>query len=174
MIVSTPKNEQPAVVQLADGSLLAYMRTGGTGGSCWASRSFDFGRTWTPAEPGPFKNPNSAMAMIRLASGNLVAVYNDSADHNYRTPLNAALSLDDGATWPFIRSLETRPGRFNYLGVSVDGQDNVEYSYPAIAQSRDGLIHIVYTNDRENIKHLACNETWLQEAATSGAGSKPA
>ncbi|MCP4167730.1 MAG: exo-alpha-sialidase [Chloroflexi bacterium] len=163
LVVSSPKNEQPAVVELGDGSLLAYMRTAGTGGQCWRSRSFNLGRSWTAAEPGPFKNPNSAMAMIRLVNGHLVAVYNDSNDHRYRTPLCVALSVNEGETWPYVRPLETHSGQFNYLGISVDGRDSVEFSYPAITQNGDGLIHIVYTNSRKNIKHVALNEAWLQE-----------
>ncbi|MEA3334292.1 MAG: sialidase family protein [Chloroflexota bacterium] len=167
MIASSPKNEQPAVVQLSDNSLLAYMRTGGKGGLCWQSRSFDLGQSWAPAEPGPFKNPNSAMAMIRLTGGSLVAVYNDSDDHRFRTPLNVALSVDEGRTWPCVRSLETGNGRFNYLGISVDGQESVEFSYPAITQNSEGLIHIVYTNCRRNIRHVMCNEAWLQDSYLS-------
>ncbi|MFH1927467.1 MAG: sialidase family protein, partial [Chloroflexota bacterium] len=162
-IVSDPHNEQPAVVQLSDGSLLAYMRTAGKGGRCWQSRSFDRGRSWTLAEPGPFSNPNSAMAMIRLESGGLVLVYNDSDNYRYRTPLNIALSLDDGVTWPFVRSLETREGEFTYLTTRLDNSDSIEFSYPAIAQDREGYIHVTYTNCRENIKHVVVNEAWIQQ-----------
>lgn len=163
-IVSTPHNEQPAAAQLSDGSLLAVMRTGGEGGPCWQARSSDRGRTWTAAEPGPLPNPNSALAMIRLAGGSLVQVYNGSALRRFRTPLNAALSLDEGQSWPFVRSLETLPGEFTYRTDRLDNSASVEFSYPAIAQDPDGLIHITYTNCRRNIKHVLCNEAWLKEA----------
>jgi len=161
-IPSDPRNEQPAVVQISDGSLLAYMRTGGKGGDCWQSRSCDRGRSWTAAETGPFKNPNSAMAMLRLDSANLVAVYNDLNNFRLRTPLNVALSPDDGITWPFIRSLETRKGAFTYLTTRLDNSDSNEFSYPAIVQDQEGLVHITYTHCRDNIKHVTVNEAWIQ------------
>lgn len=167
-IVSHPHNEQPAVVQLSDGSLLAYMRTAGKGGHCWQSRSFDRGCSWTAAEVGPFKNPNSALAMVRLDSGSLVVVYNDSDHFRFRTPLNVALSPDDGATWPFVHSLEIREGEFTYLTTRLDNSDSVEFSYPAIAQDREGMIHITYTNCRVNIKHVMLNEAWLRLQSQSG------
>ncbi len=162
-IPSSPANEQPAVVQLDDGSLLAYMRTGGKGGACWESRSTDGGCTWSKAQPGPFKNPNSAMAMIRHTGGGLVTVYNDSDHYRYRTPLKVALSLDQGASWPFVRVLEDRPGEFTYLTTRLDNSDSIEYSYPAIAESADGLVHVTYTNCRENIKETLFNLAWLKE-----------
>ena len=166
-VVSDPHNEQPAVVQLSDGSLLSHMRTAGKGGRCWQSRSFDGGRSWTPAETGPFSNPNAALATIRLNSGSLAVVYNDSDYFRFRTPLNVALSLDDGATWPFVHSLETREGKFTYLTTRLDNSDSVEFSYPAIAQDREGYIHITYTNCRDNIKHVMLNEAWLRQRSRS-------
>jgi predicted neuraminidase len=161
-ITSQPRNEQPAVVQLANNSLLAHMRTAGEGGQCWQARSLDCGRTWTPAEPGPFPNPNSALAMIRLANGGLVQVYNHSHDRRFRTPLNVALSLDQGTSWPYSRPLETLIGPFTYRTDRLDNWDNIEFSYPAIVQDRDGLIHITYTYCRRTIKHAICNEAWLK------------
>ena len=163
-IESEPNNEQPAVVQRSDGSLLAIMRTGGKGGACWESLSYDGGITWSPAVPGPFKNPNSAMSMIRLASGSLVAVYNDSDHFRRRTPLRVALSPDEGLSWPHVRTLEDRLGEFTYLTTRLDNSDSIEFSYPALAQDDAGIIHATYTNCRVNIKHAAFNEAWLRGA----------
>jgi predicted neuraminidase len=165
-IISEPHNEQPAVVQLSDGSLLAYMRTSGKGGCCWESRSFNRGRSWEVAHKGPFKNPNAALAMITLHSGSLVVVHNDSDHFRFRTPLNVAMSRDEGRTWPFIRPLETREGEFTYLTTRLDNSDSVEFSYPAIAQDQDGGIHITYTNCRTNIKHVWLNEAWIRQGTT--------
>ena len=137
---------QPTVVRLSNGSLLMYMRTGGRGGYIWKSVSLDNGRTWSSAMATSLRNPNSAVELVKLASGNIALAFNDTT--RGRTPLNIALSLDEGATWPFNGALETGEG---------------EFSYPAMIQDADGYIHIVYTNRRVNIRHVKTNEAWIKE-----------
>ena len=164
-VTSDPFNLQPAVIERSNHELLTLIRTGGKGGHCWQSTSKDYGRTWSPAIPGPFKNPNSALAMIKLASGNLVAVYNDSDRRIYRTPLVISLSEDGGQTWPYTRKLEDQMGEFTYSTDKTNNWLSIEFSYPAIVQSQDGLIHIVYTNDsRRNIKHAQVDEDWIKSS----------
>ncbi|MFQ6095751.1 MAG: exo-alpha-sialidase [Candidatus Bathyarchaeia archaeon] len=157
--ISTEKGViQPTVVQLSDQSLLMYMRTGGLGGYIWESTSTNNGRTWTPASKTHLRNPNSGIEMIRTSSGNLVLAFNDTS--RGRTPLNVALSTDEGITWPYKKELETGPG---------------EFSYPSLIQTKDGSIHVVYTHRRgeagrsgprlraygANIKHVILNEAWI-------------
>jgi predicted neuraminidase len=111
--------------------------------------------------------------MVRLESGSLLTVYNDSDDRFRRTPLNVALSADDGQTWPFVRSLETRPGRFTYLTTRLDNSGNVEFSYPAIAQDVEGTVHVTYTNCRDSIRHVSFNEAWIRESSRDyGTGKR--
>jgi len=140
-------NIQPTVVQLSDGSLLAFMRTGSPHHLLWKSTSRDNGRTWSPLVETDFPNPNSACDMVRLRNGHLALVWNDSPRD--RSPLTVALSSDEGRTWPYRRHLETARG---------------EFSYPAVIQTCDGLIHVTYTYRRTSIKHVAFNEEWIRAA----------
>ena len=66
-----------------------------------------------------------------------------------------ALSEDDGVTWPIRAHVETEPG---------------EFSYPALIQSRDGLLHLAYTYRRTHIAHVACDEAWLFDAGRKRTG----
>jgi predicted neuraminidase len=138
----TSGGSQPAVVQRRDGSLLALMRHGG---HIRQIESQDGGRNWSPARPTTLKNPDSGIAMTRLAGGHLVLVYNDS--QTLRTPLSICRSLDEGLSWQKPLHLESNPG---------------EYSYPSIMQSRDGRIHVTYTFRRYTIKHVELNENWFE------------
>jgi predicted neuraminidase len=143
-IRSEQGNLQAAVVELdEEGNLLAYMRRGGgygpdTHGYIVKSESRDFGRTWTPGEDTDFPNPNAAVSLIKLQSGNLLLVYNDSmAD---RTPLVAAISTDNGETWPHRSVLMTGYNAF---------------AYPYAIQTKDGDIKLVFTTHRRTHVNVA-------------------
>jgi predicted neuraminidase len=139
-----PGNIQPTLAQLADHSILALMRRGDPPERIWQSTSRDSGRAWAVPTTTGLPNPNAAVDMVRLANGHLVLAFNDTT-HD-RTPLTLAVSTDEGKTWGRMRNLETGPG---------------EFSYPAIIQARDGTIHVTYTYNRVNIKHVALNEEWI-------------
>ena len=144
--ITTPAgNIHPVVVPLSDGRLLCYMRTGGSGGYIWASTSEDGGRTWSTPWATQLPNPNSGIDLIRLKSGELLLAFNDT--FRGRTPLNVALSTDEGRTWSYEQVIEDAEG---------------EYSYPALLQTHDGLIHLVYTNNRVNIKHVVFTVDWVK------------
>ena len=147
-LASNPGNIQPSVVERADTSLFALMRTGGQGGTLWQTTSADGGSTWAPLSATVLPNPNSAADMARLPNGDLVLVLNNSREK--RTPLSVARSRDEGTTWPVLRDLESAAG---------------EYSYPAVIVDRHGLIHVVYTHQRQRIKHVAFDEAWVEGGA---------
>jgi len=133
--ITTPKGcIQPAVVEMEEGHLLCFLRT--RDGFIYRSESYDYGRVWSSSGPTSLKNPNSGIDVIKLADGRLVIVFNNSFDQ--RTPLSVGISADKGENWE-IFNLETEEG---------------EYSYPSIIQSRDKLIHLVYTYKRETIKYV--------------------
>ena len=127
---------QPAIVPIR-GGLRMFVRARNIGEICSAD-SFDGGLTWGPALETELPNPNSGIDAVRLADGRIVMIYNHTS--RGRTPLNLAVSADDGRTWKPFLELETAPG---------------EYSYPAIIQATDGVIHATYTWKRERIKHVA-------------------
>ncbi len=97
--------------------------------------SDDGGKTWGPFEATALPNPNSGIDAVTLKDGRQLLVFNNTP--RGRTPLNVAVS-GDGKQWDVVVTLENRPG---------------EYSYPAVIQSADGLVHITYTHLRQGIKH---------------------
>jgi len=132
---------QPTLAQRDDGSLLCLMRNRPR---ILQSESHDGGRTWTPAQVTPFKNPDAGIALTGLKNGHFLLVYNDTTTG--RSPLSVARSVDGGKTWDKPLELESTPG---------------EYSYPSIIQAFDGRIHVTYTFRRYTIKHAEFNEEWL-------------
>ncbi|WP_028207109.1 sialidase family protein [Paraburkholderia nodosa] len=86
-----------------------------------------------------------------------------------RAPMTLAISTDGGRTWPITRNLETGDG-YCMTNNSTD-KLNREFSYPSIAQSPDGRLHIAYTYFRQRIKYVSVAEEW---ASAAGAASQPA
>jgi predicted neuraminidase len=107
------------------------------------SWSHDNGRTWSAFSKLALPNPNSGIDAVTLKNGLQVLVYNPEVRgkewFNNRGKLNVAYSLD-GKDWKTILELENKKDR--------------EFSYPAIIQTGDGLVHITYTYNRENIKYV--------------------
>jgi len=101
---------------------------------CWSD---DAGRSWSRMTATSLLNPNSGIDAVTLQDGRQLLVYNPVS--RGRTPLVVGLS-GAGKTWTTIATLEDQPG---------------EYSYPAVIQAADGLVHISYTWKRERIRHVA-------------------
>jgi predicted neuraminidase len=107
------------------------------------SWSYNNGYSWDSLRCLEIPNPNSGIDAVSLSNGQFLLVYNPlfhgSNWFNGRNVLNVAIS-GDGLNWHDFVTLEDDP----------DG----EYSYPAIIQTSDEKIHITYTANRKNIKHV--------------------
>lgn len=107
------------------------------------SWSTDNGKTWSKLAKTELPNPNSGSDAVTLSNGWQLLVYNPMPAGkdwwNGRNKLSVALSKD-GKTWTTNLQLEDQP----------DG----EFSYPAVIQTGDGLVHITYTANRKNIQYV--------------------
>jgi predicted neuraminidase len=133
---------QPSILLHKGGKLQALGRT--RSGKVFEVWSEDGGKTWVKLTQTSLPNPNSGLDAVTLADGRHLIVYNHTRFG--RSPLNVAVSAD-GATWQAAATLENAPG---------------EYSYPAVIQSADGLVHITYTWKREKIKHVVLDPNKLE------------
>ena len=132
---------QPTILGRGD-SLEALVRTQSR--RVFATWSTDGGKTWSALEPVGLQNPNAGIDGVTLRDGRHLLVFNNSTQA--RTPLNVALS-EDGRVWTPVLALEREAG---------------EYSYPAVIQTTDGLVHITYTWKRLRIKHVVLDPKRLQ------------
>ena len=142
-IQSDKGNIQPGVVAVTDDHLIAYCRRGGgygpdEKGYIVRSESWDRGKTWARGKDSKFPNPNAAVDFLKLRSGNLLLVYNNSM--NERTPLSAALSTNNDKSYDHRADLVTGEGSF---------------AYPFVIQSKDGTIHMVFTSDERTVVNHA-------------------
>ena len=139
---------QPSVLFHPQNRLQALGRS--RQGKIWEAWSEDGGKTWGAMKLMDLPNPNSGTDAVTLKDGRHLLVYNHTAKG--RSPLNVAVSRD-GKEWQAALALEDQSG---------------EYSYPAVIQSADGLVHISYTWRRERVKHVVIDPSKLAMRPMSG------
>jgi alpha-L-fucosidase len=131
---------QPSVLIHPDNSLQVLCRS--REGSVISSWSKDNGITWSNLEKTNLVNPNSGTDAISVGKDYWIVYNPDIPGKEWwegRAKLNIAASTD-GMDWEKFMELEN--------------EDKGEYSYPTIFQDSKGKVHITYTFDRKNIKHV--------------------
>jgi len=162
-----------AVAELHDGRLLAFGRGDTIAGRMPQSVSADGGRTWSySASPFPPIGGGQRAVLLRLAEGPLLfasfAATMDLPDASGKprpvSGLFAALSLDEGRSWP-IRKLITDGGPPRELdgggntGRFTLSRDSAEpRGYLSVCQDSQGVIHLISSK-----LHYAFNLAWLKE-----------
>jgi len=114
--------QEPGVVELADGRLWSWART--DQGVQFGFVSTDKGKSWSPPAPTPLESPLSPASVKRLPdSADLLAIFNDHSGlfpfvRGKRTPLVAAISSDNGQSWPLRKLIESEPdGWYCYTAI---------------------------------------------------------
>ena len=138
----TQQGIQPTILQ--HGKRLQILCRNRIPGLLWQSWSEDGGKTWSKLEHASLPHPGSGVDGVTLKNGRHLLVYNHTILG--RSPLNVA-ATEDGKMWQAALALETERG---------------EYSYPAIIQTSDGLVHITYTWKRQRIKHVVLDPAKLE------------
>jgi predicted neuraminidase len=135
---------QPSILFYPEGRLQALGRT--RQGRMFETWSSDNGKTWSKMSLMSLPNPNSGTDAVTLRDGRQLLVYNHNPENKGRTPLNVAVSTD-GKEWQAALVVEHEPG--------------TQFSYPAVIQTSDGLVHITYTWKRERIRHVVVDPAKL-------------
>ncbi len=141
---------QPSVLDHGNGKLQILARSRNR--ALLQSWSYDNGENWSPLAKTTLPNNNSGTDAVTMKNGRFALVYNHvlppgDLAKGPRTPLNLSISKN-GTKWYAAAILEDSP-------IS-------QYSYPSIIQTKDGLLHIVYTWRRERIKHVVVDPAKLK------------
>jgi predicted neuraminidase len=140
---------QPTFLQHANGRLQVLCRT--REGVISTSFSDDDGETWSPMKATSLPNPNSGIEVVTLRDGRHLLIYNHLGtgknSWGRRGLLNLALS-EDGVHW--------------HKAAVLEREEKSEFSYPAIIQADDGLVHLTYTWKRQRIKHVVIDPSQLR------------
>ncbi|WP_442512176.1 exo-alpha-sialidase [Novipirellula sp. SH528] len=140
---------QPTLLTYPDGRLQALCRTKES--VIASTESTDGGDTWSKLVATDMPNPNSGIDVVTLTDGRQLMIYNHlgSSENGWgkRSILNLAIS-EDGGKWKEVGVLEK--------------EKSGEFSYPAIIQTDDGMVHMTYTWKRKLIKHAVVDPSQLK------------
>jgi predicted neuraminidase len=141
---------QPSILKHGNGKIQILARSQNR--ALVQSWSMDNGETWSALTKTKLPNNNSGTDAVTLKDGRQVLVYNHvlppgDLAKGPRTPLNVAVSKD-GIDWSAALILEDSP-------IS-------QYSYPAVIQTSDGMLHFIYTWRREKIKHVVVDPSKMK------------
>ncbi len=164
------------VVSLTDGRLMAFGRGDSIDGQMPMSLSVDMGRTWTyHASPWPPISGGQRLVLIRLSEGPLLFVsFTGPRDKEQTLPfvgadgqvfegsgLFAAISEDEGASWPVRKLLTPWPGDYQTRGAiqsfHADETHAEPCGYMAATQTPDKMIHLISSG-----LHYQFNLAWLK------------
>ncbi len=119
----------------------------------YTSESIDLGETWGDPRPvHELAGSDSSLDVVKLKKNEtLILAYND---------------IEESKRYRFVLMKSEYPyGRYNYskcerikIIAESDNQDAV-FCYPSIIQDSDGLVHLVYVKDYQEI----CYETFTEK-----------
>ena len=159
-----------AVTQVADGRLMAFSRRGDIDGRMPMSISSDMGETWEySASEFPPVHLGQRPVLLRLEEGAIffasfckkMMVTNASGNRHEVTGLFAAVSLDEGRTWPYRRlvsddgpdrNIETMDGHL----VTMGAHNSEPVGYLTVCQTPNRVVHLLSSRH-----HFAFNLEWL-------------
>ena len=156
--VPYPQCHASTIVETKSGLVAAWFggtKEGNPDVGIWVSRHV--GGSWAPvvevANGAETENPRVNClnpVLFQVPNGPLLLFYNHSTirpdgRNGSRSPLNVAVSTD-GRRWQAALVLEDQPG---------------EFSYPAVIQTSDGLVHLTYTWKRQTIRHVVVDPAKL-------------
>jgi formylglycine-generating enzyme required for sulfatase activity len=164
------------VVQLKDGSLMAFGRGNTIDNHMPMSISEDMGRTWTySASEFPPIGGGQRLVLRRLHEGPILfisfadrrkgMIIPDATGNKHRVfGMFAALSFDEGKTWPCKRLITAGgparkiDGGGNTGKFTMDDTHAEPRGYLAATQTPNGLIHLISSK-----QHYVFNLAWIKE-----------
>lgn len=135
---------QASIVPVSSNEAISYFRSSKNvrDNDLLTQRTLDSGISWGAVNKTNLKNYDSSLITIKIDNEHYIMIHNNKPN---RSSLVIAISKDGINFKDFYE---------------IENKDNYEFSYP-VALFHDGVIDLLYTMNRECIKHLRFNLSWL-------------
>jgi predicted neuraminidase len=147
---------QPTILVHSQTRLQILMRTGKHDDDAKIPQTWseDAGKTWSPITYTTIPNNDCGLDAVTLKDGRHLLVYNHSTRNAPGTggkgrAILAMAVTRNGINWEAALILDYR-------------NDGSRYTYPAVIQTRKGLVHVSYTWHRKRIKHVVIDPDRLE------------
>lgn len=145
---------QPSIVALSEKKAYAFMRYARRAPPyrIVVAKTENSGDTWSDTYRLGLPNPDAAVLAYQLSAEKFIMIYNHSTDE--RNDLSLAYSDDQAQQFKKIFEFELEESEIEH---------KYRFGYPSITETQDGIIHLLYTWNRTNIKHIQFNRAWLEQ-----------
>lgn len=135
---------QASLVPISPNEALGYYRSSKyiKDNDLLMQKTKDGGLSWGKINKTSLKNYDSSLITLKINNDNYLMIHNSKPN---RSSLSLALSKDGINFKDFYE---------------IENKENYEFSYP-VALLHDGIIELLYTMNRDYIKHLRFNLSWL-------------
>ncbi len=139
---------QPTIVAESESDAVVLLRNAGDKPrQILRLKTSDSGYSWSKAEALDLPNPDAAIDALSFQNRTLLVFNNTVRGRN-----DLSLAISTNKEWHILR-------RFDHSETS----NTSEFSYPAVIRGFDDNIHVLYTWNRELIKHISFNANWIEE-----------
>jgi predicted neuraminidase len=149
---------QPWVLVREGGGLEMFLRRGeGVEARVHYAVGSDEGNEWSEAQALETANPNAGISAIRLDDGSYLQAVNPGTE--VRSELVLLRSETATGAWRRVYEVDNSKREDDERHFA-----QVEYSYPWLMRGADGVIHLFYTWNRREIRHLRIGQRQLINA----------
>lgn len=157
--ISVPVDEdlfQPWALVPEAGAVELFLRRGAdVAPEVHVSDSRDHGETWNEAREIGLPNPNAGISAVGMDDGSVLLAANP--DEGGRGNLTLFRAPEITGPWKPVYKVDTEKREDDEKDI-----EQIEYSYPWLMKTSDGLIHLFYTWNRTQIRHLQISQQNLE------------
>jgi len=142
---------QPAIIPMTAQHAICSMRPAGSSPrQLLVAMTHDGGRTWTPPSVAPVHSDYSGSASASLGNDDLLTITRNEEK------LLFYVSKDGGDSWSKSYEID------HTLDDGMNSRKNGP-SYPCLMRTHDGDYHLIYSLERQEIRHIRFNQAWLDK-----------